>query len=62
MKNMNRRLHNEYAVQASFHGIKVPLRYNTDLLEKQEEAEPFDPKIAERALQQAQARVRSRYV
>ncbi len=43
LKAIDRRTHNEYAIQASFHGIKIPMRDNVDLLHKQAVA-AFDPK------------------
>ncbi len=58
---MNRRLHNEYAVDASLHGIKIPMKHNPETSCFSEE-EPLDAKIAEAAMKAAQARVRSRYV
>lgn len=58
LKAIDRRLHNEYAIEASFHGIKLEMKGVEPVVEE----EPFDEKIAEKALLEAQSRVRSRYV
>lgn len=60
---MDRRLHNDYAIEASLHGFKVPLRHNIEAKVQDQEIQDqeFDPKIAERAMLEAQSRVRSRY-
>lgn len=63
LRNMDRRLHNSYAIEASLHGIKVPLRHNLEKAKQDQDLEDleFDPKIAEQAMLDAQSRVRSRY-
>jgi hypothetical protein len=58
------RTHNQYATEAGLHGVKVPFRYNREKLIEQSQVEDveFDPKQAERAILEAQKRVKSRYV
>lgn len=41
LRAIDRRTHNQYAVQASFHGIQVPLRHNTEQLTSEVDAK-FD--------------------
>lgn len=62
LKAMDRRLHNEYALEASLHGIRVPLRYNKESAVKNEPEFKMDPKEEERLLLEAQSRVKGRYV
>jgi hypothetical protein len=63
MERINIRVHNDYVVQASLHGIKVPPRFHPDRVKQEAEIEDaeFDPKIAERAMLAAQQRVKARY-
>jgi hypothetical protein len=60
LRNIDRRIHNEYAVEASLHGIKVPLRFNSTT---QAHVEMSDDERAhlERVMKQGQQRVRARY-
>ena len=63
LRAMDRRQHNEYAIQASFHGLKIPLRHNHERAVEEQKVN-FDPKEEERALaalMQAQKRVKARY-
>lgn len=63
LRAIDRRVHNEYALQASFHGAKIPLRYNKEKeVEAADMEEPADSKALEQAMLQAQERVRRRYV
>lgn len=64
LKAIDRRTHNDFAMQAGLHGIKVPFRYSNEVLEHKAQIEDleFDPKQVERAMAEAQKRVKSRYV
>lgn len=59
MRKIDIRTHNEFAQQASLHGAKIPLRYETP--PTLDVPSDFDDEKANRALVEAQARVRSRY-
>lgn len=64
LKAIDRRLHNQYALEASLHGYKIPFRFNRDLeIAKQESVEEkFDTDLVEKAMIDAQKRVKARYV
>jgi hypothetical protein len=64
LKAIDRRTHNQYAMEAQLHGVKIPFKYNHDLLSKKSEIEDiqFNQEQAERAMIEAQKRVKSRYV
>lgn len=53
LKAMNHRQHNEIAMEASFHGIKIPTK------EKAEEWSPEESKAAEQALLNAQRKMQA---
>jgi hypothetical protein len=59
LKAIDRRLHNQFAMEAGLHGFKIPLRYNRDAV-PQEDVD-FDPVVAEKAMIEAQKRVKARY-
>ena len=61
---IDRRTHNAFAIQAGLHGIKVPFKHNQKKLEDQAALDDleFNPDQVERAMLQAQQRVKSRYV
>jgi hypothetical protein len=58
------RTHNQYAIEAGLHGIKIPFKYNQVRIADQQKLEDisFDPAIAEKAIMEAQRRVKARYV
>lgn len=60
LKAMNIRLHNEHAVKASFHGVKIPLMFNPSEEKTSEPEITIDPALEERILKQAQERVKRR--
>lgn len=61
LKAMDRRLHNEYATQASLHGIKIPLRHNHEVSSAAEPVTPMEEAKMHEALVAAQSRVKARY-
>lgn len=60
LRAIGRRQHNNYAIQASFHGIKIPLRDNVELLHKRAEADfnPADEAMINDAFEQMKKRKR----
>lgn len=64
LKAIDTRVHNQFALEAGLHGVKVPFKYNHEKLTEQEQLDDiqFDPSIAEKAMLEAQRRVKARYV
>lgn len=58
---MDRRKHNEFATQASLHGVKIPMRHNVERLSEIEAQEPFDPEIEARVMREAFERIGRRH-
>jgi len=63
LKAIDLRIHNNFVIDAGFHGIKIPLRYNAEQLKEETETEDeeFDPACVEKAMLESQARVKARY-
>lgn len=63
LRAIDRRTHNDYAVQASLHGIKVPLRDNRERAVKEANVNfsPEEEAAMERQMIAAQRNVRERF-
>ncbi len=55
LEAIDRRLHNEMALQASFHGISVPRR---ERVVEEPETQPIDPDFEKRYLERVRKRLK----
>jgi hypothetical protein len=63
LRAIDRRTHNQYAIDASLHGIKIPLKFNQDSPQtKTPELTEEEKVMMEKIIQDGQRRVRARYV
>lgn len=60
LRAIDRRTHNEYAIDASLHGYKVPFRVN-EKVEREEMEIVLPPAEAEKLMAEGLARVRARH-